>query len=309
MDLANSREQEIINEEQDSIVEKRKEITTISKKLRTYLFTQVLLKDKITDPIYEEDIDKMLEKIEDINKVRTNKFVISGEIATEFIDLIKEKAKAKKIELGLIIVDIGKLDFSIKKFVENAKGLSFMLKFRIISINDLKEDELGFLKNRYGILYEYADNDYHIDELFELVSNMKMLIQKNEDKIKVKEKNLARAKAIANIVFQEFNLYVPKEIRVAKQEIEIKDGEKIVIPNIRIWENTLEYANLGNIFSSKTADYVGMRKLCKECLRNDGYQMIERSFTINNDVVKELNIDNQKYGIEVTRTGMDIVEM
>ena len=284
-------------------------LVSVTQKLRDYLNMQLLFKEKRADPIYEEDIDKMLERFITINEVRPNKIAISCEIATEFIELIRDKVKEKKVDLGILIVDIGGKDFSIRDFVNKAKDISYILKFKIHSIKDLKKEELEFLNSRYGIIYQYADNDYHIDELFNVTAKMKELIQNNEENINVKEKNLERASAIANLVFKSFKLYVPGEYVHPQKEVILRNGERLPLPNFRVLEDTSDLADLSNIFLKNTADYKGMRKLCKECLRNDGYQMIERVASIGNTVGIEMMIDNQEYGIKVTTEGMYIVEV
>ena len=187
--------------------------------------------------------------------------------------------------------------------------MSYILQFKIKSINDLKEEELDFLNSRYGIIYTYADNEYHIDDLLKVVSNMKELIKTNEKYIKSSEKNLERAIAIANIIFKNFDLYIPREYPNPYKDLVLENGEKADIPTIRFLEDTSKYAELTNIFKVKTADYTGMKKLYKECLRYDGYKMVERVATIRNSIDTEFVIDDKKYGIDVTNTGINLVSI
>lgn len=284
-------------------------LVAVSDNLRAYLNMQLLCKDKMVDPIYEEDIDNMLERFKTINEVRTNKIAISGDIATEFIELIKDKVKEKKVDLGILIIDIGGKNFSIRDFVNKAKDLSYTLKFKIHSIQDLKNEEIEFLNSRYGIIYIYADDEYHIDDLFSVVNKIKAFITKNEDDINITEKNLERASKIANLVFKNFKLYVPAEYVLPQKEVIFRNGERLPLPNFRVLENTSDLAEISNIFEKNTADYTGMRKLCKECLRNDGYQMVERVSSNGNTVVTEMMINNEEYGIKVTTEGMYIVKI
>ena len=300
--------------ENEEIQEKQEEknsgkLVEVSDNLRAYLNMQLLCKDKIIDTIYEEDIDNMIERFKTINEVRPNKVSISGDIATEFIELIKNKVKERKVDLGILIIDIGGKDFSIRDFVNKAKDLSYNLKFKIHSIEDLKNEELEFLNSRYGIVYIYADNEYHIDDLFDIVKKMKEFISKNENNINIAEKSLERANAIANLVFKNFKLYVPAEYVLPQKEVVFRNGERLPLPNFRVLEDTSDLAEISNIFSKNVADYKGRRILCKECLRNDGYEMVERVSSIGNNVVTELMIDNIEYGIKVSTEGMYIVKI
>ena len=282
---------------------------SMSQDLRTFLTMQILLKEKHTDEIYEEDIDEYLERIKSINEEVTNFIIIPGQVALEFMNVIKEKVKRKQVDLGSLEIDIGGIDFSVKEFIENTKELSYSLKLKIHSIQDLKQEELKFLESRYGIIYEYAANTYHIDELMEVISKMKNFIKKNEKEIKVSEKNLERASGIANVIFKNFELIVPEERVFPSKEVVFRNGQKMQLPKFTILEDTRTFANLQNIFSNGVADLVGMKKLCKECLRNDGYQVIETLDSIRNRLVEEVVINNKEYGIKVTEEGMTIVEM
>lgn len=289
--------------------EKEQKLVEVSIPLRKYLNMQLLCKEKELDEIYEQDIENMLKRFEEINKVRTNHIFLSAEIALEFLNLIKEEVKKRKLDLGLIEIDISYKDFSIKNFVEQTKEISYLLKIDIASVQDLKEEEIEFLESRYGIIYNYANDEYHIDELFNTIKNLKKLVQKSEKQIAVPEKNLERAKGIANVVFNKFNLCIPSEYRLDKKEVTFRNGQTLKIPNFRVLEDTSRYAIIMNIFSKGVADFVGMRKVCKECLRNDGFEIIERISTISNTVAPEVAIDGKQYGIEVTKEGINIVEV
>lgn len=281
----------------------------VSDNLKKYLNLQILFKEKGNFEITDKDVDKVLEKFKRINKERTNQILIPADISMEFIDLIKEKAQKRKIDLGIIEIDIMDKDFSIKGFVENAKNLSYSLRLKIKSIKDIKNEERDFLESRYGIIYVYSGNYYHIDELYSITTKIKSLLSENEETISVREKNQKRAQNIADVVFKNIKLYVPSEYRLEEKEILLRNGEILPLPNFRVLEDTSHFANLINIFVEKTADFKGMRRLCKECLRIDGYEMIERVSEIGNMVGTEFVIDNKEYGIDVTTKGIKIVEI
>lgn len=289
--------------------EVEQKLIEVSMPLRRYLNEQLLCKEQEMDEIYEQDIENMLNRFERINQVRTNHIFISAETAVEFLNLIKEEVKKRKLDLGLIEIDIAYKDFSIKNFVEQAKDVSYTLKVDISSLADIKQEEIKFLESRYGIIYNYADDEYHIDELFDTIKKLKELVHKNEKKIGTTEKNVERANRIADTIFKEFNLCIPSEYRLDKKEITLRNGQSLKIPNFRVLEDTRRYAIIMNIFSKGVADFVGMRKVCKECLRNDGFEMIERIATISNTVAPELIIEGIEYGIEVTADGINIVEV
>lgn len=281
----------------------------VSDELRTYLNTKLLLKEKLTDPIYEEDIDGLIKKFQKINKERTNEIAISANIVDEFINLIKNKLKEKKVDLGILEIDIRNTKFAIKEFVERTKDLSYSLRFKINSLSDINMEERDFLESRYGITYIYTNNKYHIDELYSIMTKMKTLLADNEASITIREKNAQRAQQIANIVFKNIKLYVPGEYRLEEKEIMLRNGEILPLPNFRVLEDTSRFAKLTNVFNQKIADYNGMRKLCKECLRLDGYDVLERNSVIGDFINSEVVIDEIDYGIEITKDGIKIIPM
>lgn len=290
------------NEKEESL-----QVLEVSEELKKYLNLKMLFKEKGNIDITDKDVDKVIERIQKINQGRTNKMLISANFATEFIDLLKEKVKKQNVDLGIIEIDIADKNFSIKNFVENAKDISYSLCLRIKSIDDLKEDEKSFLESRYGITYIYAGNQYHIDELYSVIRKMKSLILENE--IKGEEKDVKRAQSIADTIFKQFKLYVPSEYRPEEKEIILRNGERLPLPNFRVLEDTSHFADLTNIFEKKIADFTGMRKLCKECLRVDGYEMVERVSVVGNMVGTEFIVNNQEFGIDVTKEGIKIVEV
>lgn len=298
-------ELEIVNNEKNT----ETNLVKVSQRLRKFLTMKMMMKEKATDDIFEQDIADMLESFKKKNEVRTNVIKLPAEIAIEFINIIKEKVVAENQDLGVIEIDISKKDFSVEEFVANAKGIRYKLRLKILSIEDLRKEELKFLNDRYGITYLYTDNEYHIDELLDTVNNMKTLIKQNERKIVSKKKDLSRACAIADIVFNNFKLVVPAMYEHPQKEVVFSNGEKMKLPNIRIIQNTSEYENIKNIFEYYKADLSGMRKVYRECLRNDGFEMIERIESKIGTVGTEFKLENSEYGILVEEEGIRILEM
>lgn len=280
-----------------------------SDELREFFTMNLLFKKTIHEPIYEKEIDEMLEKIIARNEFTTSEITIPGDVALEFIKIIKDKVKQKEMNLGILTIDIKNKKFSVKKFMEKTEDVLYTLKLRIASINDLKKREFKFLKSHPEIIYEYAGDNYNLEQLFEMVEKIKNFIKENEENFSFSQKNYLRANSIAETVFKNIELYIPKEYGKTEIEITYDDGKKERKTIFKNMEDTSYYANLSNIFVENKADYLGMRKFCKECLRNDGYEMVERVSTLGNMVGTELIIDGIAYGIKITPEEMRIIRV
>ena len=84
---------ELINKE----ILKNKKVIPVSEELRIFLIEELMYRKDEDELIYEEDIDRLIEYIKEVNEIRTNKIVIPCEIAVEFIELVKEKIKKKNV--------------------------------------------------------------------------------------------------------------------------------------------------------------------------------------------------------------------
>ena len=59
-----------------------------------------------------------------------------------------------------------------------AKNTTSMIKFKILSLEDLRTEEFDFLHSRYGIIYIYANEEYYLDELLETIQKLEKLFQR-----------------------------------------------------------------------------------------------------------------------------------
>ncbi len=278
----------------------------VSEELKKFLNIHLLYQQSVTETIREADIEEILDNIKNKNEIRTNEIEIPSNIVYEFMNIIKNGLKERNLELGILKIDISNRDFSIRNFVETYEDIAYTLKLKIASIKDIKSEEIGFLDSKYGIIYEFAEEEYHIDELFDIIKKLKSFIpfEENENK-----HDLQRARVIANKIFEQIELYVPMEYVIESQTVTLKNGEKIVTPKFRFLENTKQYASLKNIIINKKADYIGMKTFCRECLRIDGFHMIEHIISFREDNLStEFVIDDIKYAITVKKDGIDFVK-
>lgn len=286
----------------NEIVEK--DAIVVSRELQEFLNMQLIYNESTMSTIYNKDIDNVLKRI-----TSRKEFMIEVpcEVINEFMDLIENKLIEGDMKLGLVVIDMSECDFSIKEFLKKRKDYPYNeIKFRIESIDDLKKEDLRFLKRNKEIVYIYSGSEYTYKTLKQAVKSIKKLLKKNESKIKTKEKNVERAREIVDMVYKSFYLYVPYEYRPAK-EIVFGNGQVMTMPNFRVVENTSRFLNINLVFTTNTADSLGMKRFCKEILRIDGYQMVQGLSSIDTFLLPEVVIDGENYGIQVSEYGIDIV--
>lgn len=286
----------------NEIVEK--DAIVVSRELQEFLNMQLIYNESTMSTIYNKDIDNVLKRI-----TSRKEFMIEVpcEVINEFMDLIENKLIEGDMKLGLVVIDMSECDFSIKEFLKKRKDYPYNeIKFRIESIDDLKKEDLRFLKRNKEIVYIYSGSEYTYKTLKQAVKSIKKLLKKNESKIKTKEKNVERAREIVDMVYKSFYLYVPYEYRPAK-EIVFGNGQVMTMPNFRVVENTSRFLNINLVFTTNTADSLGMKRFCKEILRTDGYQMVQGLSSIDTFLLPEVVIDGENYGIQVSEYGIDIV--
>lgn len=283
-----------LNENHLDSVNKYNNSLKITQELKEFLNSNILYKDSNDAIITKEDISEMICIINKKNETRTNTIRISSNIVDELLFLI-EKCAQTEISLGELEIDICSQPFEIEKFVKNHKNLLYNLKLKINSLDDLKNDNLEFLKSRYGIIYNYANEDYHYEDLLKIVNKMKELLPENYSN------TLENAKKILNEIDQQFELY---------EGIEYKLGEeRINISNLKFVDDSGYYSKLINIFKDKKANKLGMKRLCRECLKIAGFNVINNLESISNTIRKhDIIIENKKYEIVISREKISLEE-
>ena len=272
----------LIENHLDSI-NKCNECIEITKELKEFLNSKILYNDSIDSTIKKQDISEMIYMINKKNETRTNTIRIPSSIADEFLSLI-EKYTQNENSLGELEINISNQSFEIEKFVKNHKNLSYNLKLKIDSLEDIKNDNSEFLRSRYGIIYNYANEDYHYEDLLNIVNKMQELLPEND------ENTLESARKILNSIYQQFELYEGKEYKIRK--------EKINISNLKFVDDSGYYSKLVNIFKDRKANKLGMKRLCRETLRIAGFNVINNIESFSNTINKhDVIIESKKYQI------------
>lgn len=153
------------------------EIINVSEKLKKYINKYILYEKNINREIRKCDIKEIINLIKKRNEVRVNTLRINADIADELF-VILENNLEENMSLGEVEIDISNKGFKIKKFIESHNKISCILKFKILSLEDLRTEEFDFLHSRYGIIYIYANEEYYLDELLETIQKLEKFIPK-----------------------------------------------------------------------------------------------------------------------------------
>lgn len=321
--INNIQNLQIVENEYDNEEEKKRkksEIIKVSDELRKFLNSNLLYSPVLSREIRKYDIQDIITLINNKNESRTNEIKISAEIVDEFISIIEKeieeqelcKAKDKSLEvykkeqekfsLGELEIDISNKNFKVKEFVDKHKKISYILKLKISSIKDIDEGELEFLSSRYGIIYNYSGEEYHLDEIIKINNKLKEFIPEN---IKY---NLENAQSILNNIFENFELYTPKAYVMKEKSVKLVNGENLNLPNFKVLENATYYSQFENIFNNQKASEKGYRKICRETLKIAGFNVIDNIESFTDTIKKyDLIISDQKYRIDVDADGIRLV--
>lgn len=264
-------------------IQSKTENIKISEELKRFLNSNILYKDSVDEAVNEKDITEIIDIINKKNEVRTNSIRIQSNIVDEFLDII-EKFTPKEFVLGELEVDICNKSFEIEKFVKSHKNILYNLKLKINSIDDIKNDNPEFLNSRYGIVYNYANEDYHYEDLLNIVNKIHELLPENY------ENTLESAKKILNYIFQQFELFESPEYKIGE--------EKIHISNLKFVDDNGYYSKLMNIFKERKSNKQGLQRLCREVLKVAGYNIINNIESVSNTIKKhDVIIENRRYQI------------
>ncbi len=285
----------------DKIDREKFEIIDVSVKLKKYINKHILYEKNINREIRKCDIKEIINLIKKKNEVRVNTLRISGDIVDELFSIIENNIE-EKMSLGEVEIDISNRKFKIKNFIEKHNKISCILKFKILSLDDLSTEELEFLHSRYGIIYIYANEEYYLDELLEMIQRLKRFIP-NESK-----NDLETAKKILKLIADTFELYEPKSYEMKKKSVFLVNGEILKLPNFKVVENTSHYSSIRNIFSDGKANEIGLKRICKETLKLAKFNVIETIESFTNTIKRpDLIIDNIKYRIEIKSNKIELV--
>lgn len=276
------------------------EIINVSNELKEFLNLQLLYIPEASREIRKYDIEEIIDLINRKNEIRTNEIKIKSEIVDEFLTII-ENIVEDGFSLGELEIEISNKDFKIKEFVNKHKKISYILRIKIKSLKDLKEDELDFLNSRYGIMYKYFGDEYHLDEIIGMYNNIKEIVPKQV------EYTLEGAQKVLDDVFKRFELYIPRQYEIGKNSIKLSNGETIETPNFKVVEDSSYYSKIENIFNVEKANKKGYKRISKETLKIAGFDVQDtiESFT---DTIKknDVIIDNIKYRIVVEEDGIHL---
>ena len=296
--------------EENTEEREKSNIIEVSDELKKYLNSRLLYAEKNSREIREYDIKEIIDLISEKNKTRTNEIKIDAQIADEFVSILEDEIEKKsefleqeKFALGELEVDISNKEFKIEEFVNKHKNISYILKLKISSLKDLAQSEMEFLNTRYGIVYDYSGEEYHLDELIEVNNKLsKFIPEKNV------ECSLETAQEILDNVFKNFELYVPKEYIMKDKTVKLVNGEKLNLPNFKVVENAEYYSKLENIFNNQKASEKGYRKVCREALKIAGFDVIANIESFTNTIKKyDVIISDQKYRIDIDEDGIRLV--
>lgn len=278
------------------------EIINVSEKLKKYINKYILYEKNINREIRKCDIKEIINLIKKRNEVRVNTLRINADIADELF-VILENNLEENMSLGEVEIDISNKGFKIKKFIESHNKISCILKFKILSLEDLRTEEFDFLHSRYGIIYIYANEEYYLDELLETIQKLEKFIPKEN------KNDLETAKKILKIISNTFELYEPKSYEMKKKSVFLVNGETLKLPNFKVVENTSNYSSIRNIFSSRKANEIGLKRICKETLKLAKFNVIETIESFTNTIKRyDLVIDNIKYRIEIKSNKIELVK-
>ncbi len=303
-EIENDTNIELVSEgdkkDKETALREESEIVNVSKELKEFLNSQLLYIPDVSREIRKYDIEEIIDLINGKNEIRTNEIKIKSEIVDEFLAIIGNTVE-DGFSLGELEIEISSKDFKIKEFVNKHKKISYILRIKIKSLKDLKEDELEFLNSRYGIMYNYFGDEYYLDEIIEMYNNMRELVPKHV------EYNLEGAQKILDDVFKRFELYTPKQYEIGQNSIKLSNGGTIETPNFKVVEDSSYYSKIDNIFNVEKANKKGYKRISKEALTFAGFDVQDtiESFT---DTIKknDVIIDNIKYRIVVEEDGIHL---
>lgn len=279
------------------------EIVNVSEKLKKFLNAHILYEENILREIRKCDIQEIIELIRKRNQTRTNILRIEADVADEFISIIEQEANEEKFVLGELEIDISNKQFKIKEFVDKHNKITYILKLKICSIDDLKNEDFNFLSSRYGIMYIYAEEEYHLDELLKIIDKLKEFIPENN------KTDLKSAQNILDTICNRFELYKPKEYVMKQKSVKLINGENLNLPNFKVLENTSYYSSIRNVFIEEKASEKGFRRICIETLKLANFNVINNIESFTNTIKKpDLIIDDIKYQIVVNADSIELVE-
>lgn len=299
----NNTNLEVISEEikdEEYALREKSEVISVSDELKEFLNLQLLYIPENLREIRKCDIEEIIDSINKKNEIRTNEIKIKSGIAEEFITII-ENAVGEGFSLGELEIEISSKDFKIKEFVNKHKKISYILRIKINSLKDLNEDELDFLSSRYGIMYNYFGNEYHLDEVLEMYKNIKKIVP-NEV-----EYNVDGAQNVLDDIFKRFELYIPKQYEIGQKTLKLSNGKTIETPNFKVVEDSNYYSKIENIFNVEKANKNGFKRICKETLKIAGFNVQDNLESFVDTIKKnDVIIDDVKYSIVVEEDGIHL---
>lgn len=284
----------------ENALREKTEVITVSNELKEFLNFQLLYIPEKLREIRKYDIEEIIDSINKKNEIRTNEIKIKSEIVDEFMTII-ENIVEEGFSLGELEIEIVSKEFKIKEFVNKHKKLSYILRVKINSLRDFNEDELDFLSSRYGIMYNYFGNEYHLDEILEMYKNVKGIVPREV------KYNLDGAQKILEDIFKRFELYIPKQYEIGQKTLKLANGKTIETPNLKVVEDSMYYSKIENIFNVEKANKNGFRRICKETLKIAGFDVQDTLESFSDTIKKnDVIIDDIKYSIIVEEEGIHL---
>lgn len=284
----------------ENALREKTEVITVSNELKEFLNFQLLYIPEKLREIRKYDIEEIIDSINKKNEIRTNEIKIKSEIVDEFMTII-ENIVEEGFSLGELEIEIVSKEFKIKEFVNKHKKLSYILRVKINSLKDLNENELDFLSSRYGIMYNYFGNEYHLDEILEMYKNVKGIVPREV------KYNLDGAQKILEDIFKRFELYIPKQYEIGQKTLKLANGKTIETPNLKVVEDSMYYSKIENIFNVEKANKNGFRRICKETLKIAGFDVQDTLESFSDTIKKnDVIIDDIKYSIIVEEEGIHL---
>lgn len=284
----------------ENALREKTEVITVSNELKEFLNFQLLYIPEKLREIRKYDIEEIIDSINKKNEIRTNEIKIKSEIVDEFMTII-ENIVEEGFSLGELEIEIVSKEFKIKEFVNKHKKLSYILRVKINSLRDFNEDELDFLSSRYGIMYNYFGNEYHLDEILEMYKNVKGIVPREV------KYNLDGAQKILEDIFKRFELYIPKQYEIGQKTLKLANGKTIETPNLKVVEDSMYYSKIENIFNVEKANKNGFRRICKESLKIAGFDVQDTLESFSDTIKKnDVIIDDIKYSIIVEEDGIHL---
>lgn len=249
---------------------------------------------------------KDIERLNNRSKVDDIDLSIPSEYAEEFLKI----NGISKIDLRKLSIDIGKgdLNFNIEKFLE-IKNNSGLIELEIETPNSIDNQPQDFLSSRYGITYEFENEQYRYDD----IKKLKEELNKMTSSFKNEDKKIDTVKEIYKYIRDNVSWKDQKILDV--QAVKTISGQQIA--SVELKENMTPYRKLEYILKNHSTDNFGMRNLMYHMLLNLGYdaniEMKDVEFGMPNQVKKSSNIDlevnDKKYALDLdNKEGMIVID-